>query len=229
MEALILAGGKGTRLRPYTTVLPKPLMPVGEKPILEILIGQLKNAGVKKVTLAVNVNADLIRAFFAARSDLGIEIEFSQETKPLGTVAPLKLIDDLPDHFMVMNGDILTDLKFKDLYDNHVESGALLSIASYKREVKIDFGVLEIADNRLTGFKEKPQFDFNVSMGIYVFNKAVLDLVPKDEFFGFDSLVYKLLDEKKHVNIFPFSGYWLDIGRPDDFAKANEDVDKLKF
>jgi NDP-mannose synthase len=227
LDAVILAGGKGTRLRPYTTTLPKPLMPVGERPILEIVIGQLRAAGIKKLTMAVNHMADLIMAFFGNGEKFGVEITYSIEDKPLGTVGPVKVIKDLPESFLVMNGDILTDIDYADLYRKHLSSGADLTIATYQRDNKIDFGVLEIDAGRLIGFREKPVYHFNVSMGIYVFNRALLDRVPPNQHFGIDNLVLGMLADKYPINTYPFCGYWLDIGRPDDFDQANRDIAKV--
>ena len=229
MEAVILAGGKGSRLKPYTLTLPKPLMPVGDEPILSIVLGQLKRAGVKKVTLAVNHMADIIMAFFGDGRKFGVKIDYSMEDKPLSTVGPLKLIKGLPENFLVMNGDILTDLDYADLYKSHVKSGALFTIATYQRDERIDFGVLKIDKNRkvLTGFQEKPAYHFDVSMGIYVFNRKVLSRVPAGKPYGIDNLILDLLKDGKKVHAYPFGGYWLDIGRPDDYEKANGDIAKV--
>jgi NDP-sugar pyrophosphorylase family protein len=231
MEAVILAGGKGTRLRPYTTTIPKPLMPVGEKAILEILIKQLCSVGVKKITLAVNHGADLISAFVGNGERFGIQIEYSREEKPLGTVGPIKLISKLPDNFLVMNGDVLTDLNFKDILLYHIRSNALLTVSTYNRTQKIDFGVLEVnvQNNQVIGFQEKPVYDFKVSMGVYVFNRSLLDRVPINVPYGFDDLVLDMLKEKQPINTYPYEGYWMDIGRPDDYDKANQDVERLPF
>jgi NDP-mannose synthase len=231
MEAVILAGGKGTRLRPYTTTIPKPLMPIGEKAILEILIRQLCSAGVKKMTLAVSHGADLISAFVGNGERFGIEIRYSREEQPLGTVGPIKLIKDLPENFLVMNGDVLTDLDFGDLLLYHVRSNAILTISSYSREQKIDFGVLDVdmQNKQVIGFREKPVYDFRVSMGVYVFNRALLDRVPIAEPYGFDDLVLGMLKDRQPIHAYPYDGYWLDIGRPDDYDKANQDIETLQF
>jgi NDP-sugar pyrophosphorylase family protein len=221
MKAIILAGGKGTRLKPYTYVLPKPLVPVGERPILAILIDQLKKSGVKDIVFCVNHMAELIMAYFGNGEKFGVNIEYSMEEQPLGTIAPLKLVKDLPEHFLLMNGDLLTDIDFKDVYDFHIKSGALVTVGAYKREVNIDFGVLQVKDGMLTGFTEKPRYDYSVSMGIYVFSREVLDFVPEGRPYGFDDLMLNLLEKKQRVNVYPFDGYWLDIGRPEDFEKAN--------
>lgn len=180
MKAVILAGGKGTRLKPYTTVIPKPLVPIGEKAILEILLARLKKSGVDEVILCVNHFAEIIMAFFGDGSRHGIHIRYSVEDQPLGTVAPLKLIPDLPENFLVMNGDLLTDLDFRNLFEDHMKSNSLLTVSTYQRTTKIDFGVIEIDKpaSRMVGFQEKPEYHFDVSMGVYVMNHKVLDYVP---------------------------------------------------
>jgi NDP-sugar pyrophosphorylase family protein len=225
MEAVILAGGKGTRLRPFTTTLPKPLMPVGDHPIVSIVINQLREAGVTKITLAVNHLAELIISFFGTGKKFGVDIVYSLEDKPLGTVGPIRRIPDLPEQFLVMNGDVLTDLDYRSLYCRHLQTGAKLTIASYERDVCSDFGVLHVDKEsaRLKAFEEKPTFHFEVSMGVYIFSRSVLDLVPPDQPYGFDDLVHALLRQKEHVGTFPHRGYWLDLGRPDDYDRANQD------
>lgn len=233
MQAVLLAGGKGTRLKPYTTLLPKPLVPVGEHSIMSIVISQLRNAGVRKVTLAIGHLADLIMAFYGTGERFGVDIEYSVEQTPLGTVGPIRLIKDLPEHFIVMNGDILADLDYGALFRDHVASGCQLSIAAYQRSVAIDFGVLKIdpSTNRLTGFREKPVYDFSVSAGVYIFSRSLLRRVPPGKVFGFDSLVLSMLADHEPVNIYPHRGYWLDLGRPDDYDQANRDivsVDRLR-
>jgi len=231
MKAIILAGGKGTRLKPYTVVMPKPLVPVGNRAILEILIGRLKKYGVTNLTLCVNHLAELIMAYFADGSKWGVKIRYSIEDKPLSTVAPIKLIKDLPENFLVMNGDLLTDLDFKKLYNYHLENEALITVATYKRTAKIDFGVIDIDKDKnvVIGFKEKPEYKLSVSMGVYVFNKKVLDFVPDGKSFGFDDLMLVLLDEGQTIKVYPYDGYWLDIGRLEDYEKANEDIEKLNL
>ncbi len=225
MRAVILAGGKGTRLKPYTWVFPKPLVPVGEKPILLHLIENLKSYGIDKFTFCVNHMAELIITYFGDGSKFGVEIEYSREDTPLGTVAPLKLIENLPENFLVLNGDLLTDLDFNSLIQSHKQAGTELTVSTFKREVNVDFGVMEISDNgELNNFIEKPTYSFDVSMGIYVFNKSILDIIPPETAFGFDNLMHLMLREKKRVNIYRHSGHWLDIGRPEDFEKANLDA-----
>lgn len=229
MKAVILAGGKGKRLAPYTTVLPKPLMPIGDMPILEVVLRQLKRHGCDEATMAVGHLAELLMAFFNDGSKLGMKIKYSIEDKPLGTAGPLSLIKDLDDHFFVMNGDILTDLDFSDLYRHHRESGALATIATYQRTVRIDFGVLETdADNFVREYIEKPTMGYQVSMGIYVFDPEVLGYIKPNTFFDFPDLVKLLISEGKKVATYPFKGYWLDIGRPDDYEKATEEFEQNK-
>lgn len=225
MRAIILAGGKGTRLKPYTYVLPKPLAPVGEKPILAILINQLKRYGIRDITLCVNHMAELIMAYFGNGDKFGVNIQYSMEQIPLGTIAPLKLLQNLPDHFLLMNGDLLTDLNFVDLYNHHISSGALVTIGTYTRKVAIDFGVVQVDNKRVSGFVEKPNYEYNVSMGVYVFNRKVMDFVPKNKPYGFDQLMLDLLAADQDIHVYPFSGYWLDIGRPEDFDRANHDIE----
>lgn len=224
----MLAGGKGTRLKPYTADLPKPLVPVGQRPIIEILLTQFQKAGVSTVYLAVNHLAHLIRSVLGDGSQYGLDLHYCVEDRPLGTVGPLRQIDGLPEHFLVANGDILTDLDVFDLYQDHVQSGALLTVATHRRREKIDYGVLEVgADRLVTGFSEKPVQELSVSMGMYVFSRSVLDFVPENEPFGFDDLMHRLLERNQRIRAFPYDGYWLDIGRPDDYERAQTDIDRI--
>jgi len=220
-RAVILAGGKGTRLRPYTVVLPKPLMPIGEYPILEVIIRQLKHYGFTYITMAVNHQAEIIKAFFGDGSKWGMRIDYSLEEKALSTMAPLKLIKDLPNDFLVMNGDILTDLDFGKFYENHLKNKNIFTISSYQREVKSEFGVLDVDDeNTLSGFREKPVSVYDVSMGIYMVSKKAVDYIPEDTFYGFDHLMLDLMKNNEEPKVQKFNGYWLDIGRPDDYDIA---------
>lgn len=228
-HAIILAGGLGTRLKPYTTVLPKPLVPVGGYPILEIIISQLASFGFKRVTMAINHKASLIKAFFDDGNQWNIEIDYSQENLPLGTMGPLKLIDDLPDNFLIMNGDVLTDIDFSLLYDFHVSEKALFTVGCCQREQKSEFGVLDVHHNKLKGFKEKPILQYMVSMGVYMANKEVLDYIPSDRLFGFDHLMIKLIELNKDVLTYQHQGLWLDIGRPEDYHEANDKFDEIQL
>jgi NDP-mannose synthase len=226
-RAVILAGGRGTRLRPYTVALPKPLVPVGETPILEIVIRQLARRGFDRVTMAVNHQAEIIKAFFQDGSKWGLHIDYSLEDKPLSTMAPLKLIDDLPAHFLVMNGDVLTDLDYAAFYDAHVQSDSIFTISSYVREEMIDYGVLDTdAQGRLVGFHEKPRHSYEVSMGVYMVSRRAVEGIPGNVAFGFDHLMHQLIASAVLPEVRRHSGFWLDIGRPDDYAKAIEEYEK---
>jgi len=229
MRAVILAGGKGTRLRPYTVVLPKPLMPIGEYPILEVIVRQLAHHGFTHITMAVNHQAKIIQAFFGDGEQWGIKVDYSIETKPLSTMGPLQLLKDLPENFLVMNGDILTDLNYRDFLTHHVDCSNNFTIASFQRVLKSEYGVLKInEDNKLSGFEEKPEFRFDVSMGIYALNRAVLLYIPEDQPYGFDHLMLDLLADATPASVMRYGGYWLDIGRQEDYLQAIEEFDALK-
>lgn len=228
MRAVVLAGGKGTRLKPYTTTLPKPLVPVGERSILDVMLMQLKRAGVTRVTMAVNHLAHLIMAYYGDGTRFELAIDYSLEDTPLSTIAPLTLIKDLPEVFLMMNGDILTDIDYAALYREHCRTGADVTVATFERDSKIDFGVLTTdADGLIVGFEEKPVYRFQVSMGIYVLSRRLLDIVPTDRPFGFDDLMHACITRRLKARRHLHSGFWLDIGRPDDYALANEKVDEL--
>lgn len=221
-RAIILAGGKGTRLKPYTLSLPKPLVPLGDRPILERIILQLKENDFSHITITLNHMAEIIKAFFGDGSKWGISIDYTLEYMPLSTMGPLTLVNDLPEDFLVMNGDILTDLNYRDFFAKHLSSRAIFTIGAHRRSEKIDYGLLhqnEYGD--LVHFEEKPSYDFLVSMGIYMVNREVLKYIPKDTFFGFDHLMYKLIEEGKLPKVYEYKGSWLDIGRPSDYEIAN--------
>jgi len=227
-HAVILAGGRGTRLRPYTVTLPKPLVPVADMPILEIIIRQLVAADFATATIAVNHQADLIRAYFGDGSKWSIALSYSLEQRPLGTMGPLRLIGDLPEHFLVMNGDVLTDLALDRFLDAHTASGALFSISAAPRTQAIDFGVLHADERgRLTKFEEKPQIPYTVSMGVYGVSRGVLEWIPVDQAFGFDQLMHALLAQSREVRVCPHAGLWRDIGRPDDYQEVCEQWPRL--
>jgi len=228
-RAVILAGGRGTRLRPYTVVLPKPLMPIGDFPILEVIVRQLARCGFDHITMAVNHQADLIKAFFQDGEKWNTRIDYSLEDEPLGTMGPLRLIGDLPEHFLVMNGDVLTDLDFSRLIDEHVASESIFTVCSKRREEVIDYGVLEIDDAcRLVGFREKPRSQYDVSMGVYILSARVLSHIPAGRIYGFDHLMLDLIAAGERVTVRRYDGYWLDIGRPDDYARAIEEFDAMR-
>lgn len=230
MHAVILAGGKGVRLRPYTTRLPKPLVPIGDEfSILDIVLRQLAQHGFDGVTLAIGYLGDLIRSYVGDGSRWGMTIDYTSEEEPLGTIGPvLQILDKLPDYFVVMNGDVLTDLDYAELLTNHVTSGSPLTVATYKRHVKIDFGVLNTYQGKIIEFTEKPTLDYRVSMGVYGMSKATLAPYPIGIPLGFDELVLDLLAGDSSPQEYDFSGYWLDIGRPDDYDKANAEFDGIR-
>lgn len=226
-RAIILAGGRGTRLRPYTVVLPKPLMPLGEEPILEVIVKQLAAKGFDRITMAVNHQAEIIKAFFGDGSKWKIAIDYSLEEKALGTMAPLKMIRDLPENFLVMNGDVLTDRDYGAFHQTHAAAGSLFSISAARRVQAIDYGVLRVDEaGCLSGFQEKPKTSYLVSMGVYMLNRRVLDYIPEDAPFGFDNLMLRLLEAKEKVSVSVHEGLWLDIGRPDDYHEAIELYEK---
>jgi NDP-sugar pyrophosphorylase family protein len=229
MRAVILAGGKGTRLRPYTTLIPKPLVPLGGKySILEIIVMQLTKAGFTHITLAVNHLSNLIMAYFGDGGRFGVRIDYSIEDRELSTIGPLTLIPDLPETFLFMNGDILCDLDYRSFYEAHVADGSRVSVSGYRRDVKIDFGVLEYdAQHRLTAFREKPEYRFDVSMGIYCIQRDVIRALPPGVRYGFDTLMIDSLAQDEPITIRLFSGYWLDIGRPEDYEDADRNFESL--
>lgn len=226
MKAVILAGGKGTRLGPYTKILPKPLMPIGEMPVLEVIIRQLKCQGIDEIILTVGHLAGIMKAFFGDGNQFGLKIRYSYEEKPLGTAGPLAFVEGLDDTFLVLNGDVLTDLKIKDLLAFHKEQGATATIAMHHRTIKIDLGVILCNGGpKVVGYIEKPNYDYQVSMGIYVFEPCLLKYIEKGRYLDFPNLVHKLLGEAEKVVGFNFDGYWQDLGRPDDYERAAIDFD----
>ena len=229
MKAVVLAGGKGTRLAPYTKILPKPLMPIGDMPILEVILHQLKAAGIDDVVLTVGHLSELLHAFFRDGSQLGINITYSYEKYPLGTAGPLALVNGLNETFLVTNGDVLTTLNLRDLVRFHREQKAIATIAAHHRQSKIDLGVIQKDGNcRITGYIEKPVYDFFVSMGIYVFEPTVMSYVVRDQYLDFPDLVKKLIAAGERVVGYEFDGYWEDLGRPDDYERASQDFDKMR-
>lgn len=232
-HAVILAGGRGTRLAPYTTVLPKPLLPIGDGPILDLVLRQLSGHGFTEVTLAVGYLAHLIEAVFGDGSEVGVSLRYHREAQPLGTVGPLATMDDLADTFLVMNGDVVTTLDYNAVYEAHIESGNLLTIATHVRTVKNDYGVLDLdgdagATRRVTDFREKPETEHTVSMGVYILDRRVCEHVPCDEPFDLPQLVWRLLELGERVGAYRYDGFWLDIGRHEDYAAAIEQYEDLK-
>lgn len=226
MHAVILAGGKGTRLRPYTTCVPKPLVPIGDQySILEIVLHQLYAHKFESVTLAVGHMGHLIRAFVGDGSRYGLKVDYTDEAMPLGTIGPvLNVLEQLPEHFLIMNGDVLTNLNYGEFLKRHMKSQAPVSVATYRREIKSEFGVLDVDDSgrSIVAFREKPSIHFQVSMGVYAMSKATLYDYTAGQVLGFDTLMLNLLEKKQYPASDLFSGYWLDIGQPEDYDMANQ-------
>jgi NDP-sugar pyrophosphorylase family protein len=229
MHAVILAGGKGARLRPYTTVLPKPLMPIGDMPILEVVLRQLRKHGFTRVTMAVSYLAELIEAYCGDGARFGLEIAYSREPKELSTAGPLKLVPDLSGTFLAMNGDILTNLDFSEMVRVHRKKKAAATIAVHRRTVTIDYGVIETDEERfLARYIEKPEYHYLVSMGIYVLEPQVLDHIGHEEALGIPDLMLRLKDSGHRVATYEPRCLWLDIGRPSDHERAVEMFDDLR-
>jgi NDP-sugar pyrophosphorylase family protein len=222
MRAVILAGGKGTRLHPYTLVLPKPLMPIGDLAILEIVLLQLASRGFTRVTMAVGYLAELIRAVVGDGRRYGLAIDYSHEAEPLGTAGPIGLIPDLSGTFLVMNGDILSDIDAADLVARHRAAGAACTMAVFRKDVKIDLGVLDIDGERVVGYTEKPTLSYSVSSGIYAFDARALAHLPRGRRFDLPDLVRALIAASEPVAAYRFDGTWLDMGTPVDYARATE-------
>jgi NDP-mannose synthase len=229
MKAVILAGGKGARLAPYTMILPKPLMPIGDMPILEVILRQMKAAGIDEVIITVGHLSGLLRAFFKDGSQLGMRICYSFEECPLGTAGPLALVNGLEDTFLVSNGDVLTTLDLRDLIRFHKDKRAAATIAVHHRQMKIDLGVVESNNSPyITGYIEKPTIDYMVSMGIYVFEPYVLNYIHPGQYLDFPDLVIKLISAGERVAGYKFAGYWEDLGRPDDYERASLDFEHMR-
>jgi NDP-sugar pyrophosphorylase family protein len=232
MKAVILAGGKGRRLFPFTTNFPKPLMPVGERPILEILLERLKQDRVNDIIIATGHLEELVRAYFGDGAKWGLKICYSREDKPMGTAGPLDLVRaDLTETFLLMNGDTLSDVSFRKLLERHEATSATATVALFQRNVFVDFGVVETVENdgaqQITGWKEKPTLTYLVSTGIYVLSPAALSFLPKGEFMNLPDLLLRIKDAGRRVLGYVHQGYWLDIGRPEDYEKACQDFGNL--
>lgn len=229
MRALILAGGKGTRLRPYTISFPKPLMPIGDYPILEIIVRQLARQGFGRVTVSTGHLAELIEAYFGDGARWGVSIDYLREDVPLSTAGVLGLIEMDADELLVMNGDVLTTVDYAALVREQREHGAMATVAVKERTTTIDFGVVESgADDVLTGWIEKPEYRFSVSMGVYVVSRAACELVRSGEAIGMPDLLLRVKDSGGKVHIHRSDAYWLDIGRVDDYERAQEEFEKRR-
>lgn len=225
MKAVILAGGRGTRLHPFTVSFPKPLMPLGEVPVLEVLMKRLIQHEITDMTLCLGHLAGLIQAYLDQNKKLTSQIKLNYviENEPTGTAGSLSLVPNLDDTFLALNGDLLTNIDLQALIKYHKEQNAIVTIATHKRKVKIDLGVLEFDEQSvITNYLEKPETTYHVSMGIYVYEPRVLSYIPKGAYLDFPNLVMKLIAAKEKVVSYVTDCLWLDIGRPDDYARAQE-------
>ncbi|RKQ91783.1 nucleotidyltransferase-like protein [Solirubrobacter pauli] len=231
-RAVVLAGGEGVRLRPYTAVIPKPLMPVKDRPVLDIVLRQLCRAGIEHVTIATGYLAELIEAFCGDGSAYGMRIDYFREREPLGTVGALRLIDGLNDSFLVMNGDILTDMSYEALMADHVQSGAASTIATTSRTIEVSLGVMHFQDvrddGRVTDYTEKPTLYYEASMGIYTFHPRVLEHIEPGVRLDFPDLILRLIKAGEAVRAFRPDAYWLDLGRHDDYERAMQEFESVR-
>ncbi|MBP7496194.1 MAG: NTP transferase domain-containing protein [Bacteroidales bacterium] len=221
MKAVILAGGLGTRLKPFTEIIPKPLLPIGEKAVMEIQIEHLKKHGFDEIFLATNYKSDYIKKFFGDGSNYGVKLTISKENTPLGTAGPVKLLKDLLNEpFLVMNGDILTLLNFKNFYNFATLKESLLTIGIKEIMTPFQFGNIYYEGDYVTDIEEKPNIITNILAGIYIFKPEIIDLIPDNQNFGMDKLIKEMLQNKMPISKYTIEEYWLDIGRVDDFEKA---------
>jgi NDP-mannose synthase len=231
--AVILAGGKGERLGPYTTVLPKPLLPIGDQAILEVVVKQLRSYGFSDLTFAVGYLAHLVQAVFNDGSDHGVSIRYHHESKPRGTAGALATIGGFDDSFLIMNGDVLTTLDYSAFFDRHKASGNALTIASHRRVVKTEYGVLRASEPSeqamldVIGYEEKPEIPYIVSIGVYAMEPHVIDYIPNDRHFDMPDVVQALLAAGERVGTYLYDGFWLDIGRHDDYELAIREFEKI--
>jgi NDP-mannose synthase len=221
MQAVLMAGGSGTRLRPFTMVLPKPLVPVGDMAIIEMALRQLRHAGFQKALICVGHKAELIMAVVGDGARFGLEVTYHKETTPLGTMGALAEVEDrLDENFLVMNGDICTDLSFRAIYEDHRDRRGKATVGTCRRDERLELGILDLdSDGHLVGFREKPVYKLHVSMGVNVFHRSIVELIPRGAPFGFDQLMHVLIDRAVPVRTFVHGGLWLDIGRPDDYDR----------
>ena len=229
IQAVILAGGKGTRLAPYTTILPKPLMPISDMPVLEIILRQLKKAGIHRVTLSVGYLASLLEAYFGDGKMLDLSLRYSRESAPLGTAGPLKLIKNLRNTFFLMNGDVLTNLDLQAMLEFHRRHQAAATVGLFEKKVQINLGIIKTdAAERLIQYIEKPTLRYEVSVGIYVMEPKVIDYIPARKRFDLPELITALIADGQNVVGYRFKGYWLDIGRQEEYIKAVELFEKKR-
>lgn len=224
MRAVLLAGGRGQRLRPYTTVIPKPLVPVGDRPIMEHIVRRLHSCGVRHIDVCLGHLGELIQTYFAQAANLPdtLRLAWHWEDEPLGTAGALKVVPDLDETFIAMNGDILTTLDYRELVHFHREQKAVLTVAMHSRRIEIDLGVIESRDGYITGYREKPRLDYDVSMGIYVYEPRALARVP-DRPFQFPELVLALISAGEHVAAYRSEAEWYDVGTFEELERATRE------
>ncbi|MEM8546557.1 MAG: sugar phosphate nucleotidyltransferase [Pseudomonadota bacterium] len=226
IPAVILAGGKGTRLRPLTAVFPKPMVPLGHKPIIEVLLTKLKNSGLTDITISTGYLAELIMALCGNGEKFGLNISYVHEESPLGTAGSLSLIESLTGDAIIMNGDLLTTLSFQNMIAHHKAQEADVTIAIYQRDVRIDFGVVQTDDQmNFQGFSEKPTYHYDVSMGVNILSEKARSLITHNEYLDMPNLILKVHETGGKVCCYQEDCYWLDIGRMDDYAQAQTDFE----
>ena len=223
-QAVIMAGGFGLRLRPLTNELPKPMLPMGDKPLMEIIMGQLREAGIRQVNVTTHHKSEKITQHFGDGSNFGLQINYVTEDRPLGTVGGLTLMPTPAETILVMNGDILTQIGFKAMLDYHREHDADLTMAVQMCDIQIPYGVIECDGTFITSLREKPQLDFMVNAGIYLLEPNVFSLIPKDTEYDMTDLVQDSVDNRLTVVAFPIREYWIDIGKYSDYEQAQEDI-----
>lgn len=230
MKAVILAGGEGTRLRPLTDNIPKPLLPIGKKPILEIIIERLRIYGFTEIILNVKYKAELIRAYFHNGSNFNVKIYYVEDKEPCGTAGPIKLAENLLDGepFLAMNGDLLTDLDFRKMYQTHIDRSVELTVATKTRTMELQYGIIETENNSIISIKEKPVVNFIINAGIYVISPSALDSIPCNMFFSMPELINKLVEQKRIVETYPIECEWHDIGTMEDYKKINGNLEEIK-
>ncbi|MDW3647064.1 MAG: nucleotidyltransferase family protein [Bacteroidia bacterium] len=230
IDAVIMAGGRGSRLQPLTDETPKPLLKVNDKPIIEYNTDQLSRYGIDNIYITVKYLGDQILRYFGDGSERGINFQYVKETQPLGTLGAISKIDAFENPYvLVMNSDLLTNIDYEDFFRSFMESDADLTIATTPYEVNVPYAVLESQNDRIVSFKEKPTYTYYSNAGIYLMKRSFTESIPKETFYNATDLIESLIQSGKKVTHYPILGYWLDIGKPEDFKKAQEDVTKIKF
>lgn len=227
MKAVILAGGRGTRLGSLTENVPKPLLPIGKKPILEIIIERLRDHGFDDIILNVKYKAESIRSYFHNGSSLNVRIRYFEEDEPCGTAGPVKLVEHLLDNepFLTMNGDLLTDLDFRDMYNTHVSGSSELTIATKTYKIKVPYGVLSMNNGNILSIAEKPDLDFVINAGIYIVSPSALDSIPKDKYYDMPDLIQSLINQGRKINTYLLNCDWQDIGSIESYNKAKANAE----